>query len=331
MPTRPMTDDLKAQAVEAVERHGGVMQAARALGVPYTTLRHRYNMARLDPAIADSMDAVGTNMVPALAWAKTKSKDGTSYSVLLKPQADAESVVERIRSALDGMSVAPAIPAPRHADKDLLTLYPLADVHVGLMSWGRETGEDYNTATACERVRAWVGQCVASAPQSETAIILGVGDLLHADDQRNVTPQSKHQLDVDTRHFKTLDVSIAAIAACVEMALSKHKSVIVRILPGNHDMHSYMAVLFALAERYRENKRVEVQKIPGEFFAHEFGKVMIAAHHGDKAKAQQMVLFLADEYPELWGRTRPYVSNAPTKVNPCRSDFAILPPCRTRP
>ncbi|WP_371931230.1 DUF1501 domain-containing protein [Nioella sp. MMSF_3534] len=28
---------------------------------------------------------------------------------------------------------------------------------------------------------------------------------------------------------------------------------------------------------------------------------------------------------------RPYVSNAPTKVNPCRSDFAALLPCRTRP
>lgn len=30
---------------------------------------------------------------------------------------------------------------------------------------------------------------------------------------------------------------------------------------------------------------------------------MIAAHHGDKARADRLVMFLADEYAELWGRT----------------------------
>ena len=304
MPTPPLTEDVMAETLAAFERHGSVSAAAEALGLARSTFRNRLARAQLDPAIADSMAAIGTNMVPALAWAKTKSKDGTSYSVLLKPQASEEGALDAIRAAFAGLDAAPPVSAPRHADADLLTLYPLADVHIGMMAWGRETGEDYSTALACARVRDWVGQCVASAPPAETAVILGVGDLLHADDQRNVTPQSKHQLDVDTRYFKTVDVTISALAACVDLALQKHKRVILRILPGNHDTHSHLAVLFALAERYRENKRVEVQKLPGEFWAYEWGKVMLAAHHGDKAKAQQMVLFLADEYPELWGRTR---------------------------
>lgn len=304
MPTPPLTEEVMAETLAAFERHGTVKAAAEALSIPRSTFRNRLARAQLDPAIADSMQAVGTNMVPALAWAKTKSKDGTSYSVLLKPQGSEEGALDAIRAAFEGLDAAPPVSPPRHADADLLTLYPLADVHIGMMAWGRETGEDYSTALACARVRDWVGQCVASAPPAETAVILGVGDLLHADDQRNVTPQSKHQLDVDTRYFKTVDVTISALAACVDLALQKHKRVILRILPGNHDTHSHLAVLFALAERYRENKRVEVQKLPGEFWAYEWGKVMLAAHHGDKAKAQQMVLYLADEYPELWGRTR---------------------------
>jgi hypothetical protein len=65
-----------------------------------------------------------------------------------------------------------------------------------------------------------------------------------------------------------------------------------------------MAVLFALAERYRDNARIEVQKVPGEFFAYQFGKVLIAAHHGDKAKAERLVMFMADQYPEMWGASR---------------------------
>jgi hypothetical protein len=31
---------------------------------------------------------------------------------------------------------------------------------------------------------------------------------------------------------------------------------------------------------------------------------MVAAHHGDKAKADRMVFFMADEYAPMWGRTR---------------------------
>lgn len=304
MPTPPLDEHLKREVLAAFEEHGSVKRAAEALGLARSTFRNRLAAARLDPAISDSMAAVGTNLVPALAWAKTKSKDGTSYSVLLKPQADDQSIIDKIRSAFEGIDVAPPIDPPAQVDADLLTLYPLADVHIGMMAWAREAGEDYDTSLACERVRDWVGQCVASAPMAHTAVILGVGDLLHADDQRNVTPRSKHQLDVDTRHFKTIDVTIAALASCVDVALTKHQHIILRILPGNHDTHSHLAVLFALAERYRENPRVEVQKEPSEFFAYEFGTVMLSAHHGDKAKAERMVLFLADEYPELWGRTR---------------------------
>jgi hypothetical protein len=57
----------------------------------------------IDPAIRDSMAAVGTGLVPALAWAKTKFEDGTSYSVLLKPAAeDLPSIMGQMRDAFDG-------------------------------------------------------------------------------------------------------------------------------------------------------------------------------------------------------------------------------------
>jgi hypothetical protein len=179
----------------------------------------------------------------------------------------------------------------------------LADAHIGMMAWGKETGEDYDTGLAAARITDWVGRCVAASPASGTAVILDVGDLMHADDQTNQTPRSRHVLDVDTRHYRTLEVTIAALVTTVEIALRRHLEVIVRILPGNHNPHSYMAVMFALAERYREEPRVTIQKVPGEFFMIEFGKVMIAAHHGDKSKADRIVHYIADQYREAWGRT----------------------------
>jgi hypothetical protein len=196
------------------------------------------------------------------------------------------------------------VPAPDMADADLLTIYPLADAHVGMLAYGKETGESYNTDIAADRIRSWVARAVAASPSSAVAVILDVGDLTHADDDTNVTPRSKHPLTVDSRHFRTLEVTIAALSAAIECALQKHGRVIVRILPGNHNQTSYMAVMFALAERYRNEPRVEVQKVPGEFFIMEFGAVMLAAHHGHGAKPDRMVNFLADEYAQIWGRTR---------------------------
>jgi len=216
-----------------------------------------------------------------------------------------EETVAHIQKLFDGFEpIRVTVPAPAYHDDDLLTLYPIADAHMGMMAWGKETGENYNLDIASKRIIDWLGQCVAASPASGKAIILDVGDLTHGDDQTNQTPQSKHNLDMDTRHFKTIEATIITMAAAVELALAKHAEVVVRILPGNHNPNSYLAIMFALHERYRDEPRVKVQKIPGELFVHQFGKVLLSAHHGDKAKAERLVMFLADQYPELWGATR---------------------------
>ena len=314
------------EAVEALKEHGSISAAARALGLTrggmqgllrkagydasdraehMRGLALNVAMTTLDPAIKNAMGAVDTGLLPSVAWIKTKATaDAPGYSVMLRPQVDDEDIAERIRAALEGMEPAPPVSAPDHYDADLLTVYPLADCHVGLMAFGRETGEDYDTNIAVARIREWVGRAVEASPASSEAVILDVGDLTHADDQTNQTPRSKHVLDVDTRHFRTLEVTIAALAYAVEYALRKHARVTVRILPGNHNATAYLAVLFALAERYRNEPRVTVQKVPGEFFVMQFGECLLAAHHGHGGKPERMVMFLADQYAQLWGKTR---------------------------
>jgi hypothetical protein len=228
----------------------------------------------------------------SLRWIKTREGD-----------APIEDVIASLKAAFSDIPAALPVSPPLAVDDDLLTIYPLADAHVGMMAYGKETGESYDTNIATDRIRSWVARAVAASPSSAVAVILDVGDLTHADDDTNLTPRSKHPLTVDSRHFRTLDVTIAALASAIECALQKHAKVIARILPGNHNQTSYMAVMFALAERYRNEPRVEVQKVPGEFFVMEFGSVMLAAHHGHGAKADRMVHFLADEYAPIWGRT----------------------------
>jgi predicted DNA-binding protein (UPF0251 family) len=70
----PITQD-QADALRLIESGMSQRKAAKALGISRAALRWRIAMAErdIDPAIRDSMAAVGTGLVPALAWAKTKS------------------------------------------------------------------------------------------------------------------------------------------------------------------------------------------------------------------------------------------------------------------
>lgn len=301
----PITDEIAAEAVAALLEHGSGAKAARALGLARSTFSNRLLRAAqrgLDGSVPKAIppgqrvkglstlyDAGGNKV---LEWVKTKDDECT------------DDVLERIRSAFEGMFPAVPMPPPAHTLADLCTVYPIADAHLGLRAWGKETGSDYDTTIAAERITSWIAQCVASSPAAATAIILDVGDYTHADDDTNQTPRSKHALDVDTRIFRTLDVGLETLSASIGSALTKHADVHVVILPGNHNSTIYLALLFAIAERYRDEPRVKVHKKPGEFFIFEFGRVLIASHHGDKAKADRLVHFVADEFAEAWGRTK---------------------------
>ena len=312
MPTPPRSDAKCIECLQAFETEGSISAGARSLDMDRNTFRGYIRDAEkrglhLSSGSRDAMESAGLNGVEIKGgWRRVQHEDGSFDTVRWSaPPVNGDvDILEKIRDVFADLPVAPVVPSPNFKAKDLMTAYLISDAHLGMMSWGKETGEDYDTKKGADRLVNWIGQAIASAPVSETAIILSNGDLTHADDQTNQTPRSKHALDVDTRHYKTLDTTIIAVNTSIELALRKHKNVEVAILPGNHDMTAYMAVLFAVAERWRENPRVMVDRSPNEFFAKAFGKVMLAAHHGDKAKAERLVLFLADEYPEMWGQTR---------------------------
>ena len=289
------------EAVEAYERLGSKKAAARELGIDEKSLRKRLERAEkhIDPAIADSMKAVGTDMIPALAWAKVPAKDGEpGYSVLLKPpQAEPEDIIARIADAFSAIPPAPAVPVPAKIQDDLCTLWPLYDVHWGMHAWGKETGgADYDLKLAENDLIGAFERVLALVPFAAHSVILIGGDFFHADDNTAKTPGHGHNLDVDGRVFKTIDTAIRALDWVIQRVLSKSATVTVRVLRGNHDEHSHLYLTFALSERFRQAD-VEVIKDPRDLFMFQWGRASIFAHHGDKMKPQDMVMRLADVCP----------------------------------
>jgi hypothetical protein len=306
----------QAEAVAAFKRTGSVSKAAREMGLGERSFKRLLDRAgmtadartdyRLDPAIKNGMEAIGTRMVPALAWAKVPPKDGEiGYSLMLRPEAEPpEAVAERMRAALEGMVPAEPVVAPESVMADLCAVYPLMDAHVGMMAWGRETGsQDYDLGHAAKDMRHAFAKVLALTPAAEQAILIIGGDYFHSDDTRAETPANRHKLDVDGRFWKVLDVGIAIISETILRLLQKHARIHVRVLRGNHDPHSSMTLNFALAERYRDEPRVTIEKNPRDLFMMQWGRCAIFAHHGDKGKPQQMAIYLSDVCP-FWSETR---------------------------
>ncbi len=261
---------------------------------------------RLDPAIKNGMEAIGTRMVPALAWAKIPPKDGEiGYSLMLRPEAEPpEAFAERIREALEGMVPAEPVVAPESVMADLCAVYPLMDAHVGMMAWGRETGsQDYDLDHAAKDMRHAFAKVLALTPAAEQAILIIGGDYFHSDDTTGETFAKRHNLDMAGRFWEIVDVGIEIISETILRLLQKHGRVHVRALRGNHDPHSIMTLIFSLAERYRNEPRITIEKNPRDLFMMQWGKCAIFAHHGDKSKPQQMALYLSDVCP-FWSDTR---------------------------
>ncbi len=300
----------KARRVEIITRHlaegGSVASAADELGIAQNTLRQWWRDNRIDPAVQSGMAALGMDTAPAGGWIKSHTPDenGLTYSFML-PKADVvDDTADRIRTALEGLTPAEPVIPPQSVMADLCAVYPLMDAHVGMMAWGRETGgQDYDLALAALDMRTAFAKVLALTPAAESAVLIIGGDYFHSDDTRAETPQSKHKLDMDGRFHKVLDIGIAIIAETVERLLSKHSSLTIRVLRGNHDVHSHLILTFALAERYRQEPRVAVDKSSRDLFMLQWGKCAIFSHHGDKGKPQQMALYLSDVCP-FWSDTR---------------------------
>ena len=204
-------------------------------------------------------------------------------------------------AAYDGM--APVIPAPGISDNDLLTVYPLADLHVGLYSWGRESGDDYDVDIATDLVKQNIGLLVSKSEPSKHAVILGLGDLFHQNDQKNATPGSGHRLDVDGRWGRTFEAGAKLMTTLVDLVAQKHETVSVVLIPGNHDEDASVCLRVALSLFYSRNVRVKVYNKPGLHWSMRFGKVLLGATHGHTMKPDRMAMMLATDCAKDWGET----------------------------
>lgn len=227
-------------------------------------------------------------------WIKTK----------LDEEKQLQATIDAIREAFKDSPKVEPIPPPKICNSRLLTVYPFGDPHIGLRSYGLETGADYDIKIADRIMSSAAAHLIDIAPASETALVVSLGDLYHVDNLKNQTSRSGNTLDVDTRYSVMIRAGVTVMRGIIENALRKHKFVKVICVIGNHDDVGAMWLQLALSLFYENNPRVAIETKPGKFHYHRHGKVLIGTTHGDTGKPEKLAGVMAADVPELWGLTK---------------------------
>lgn len=299
--------------LEAIKTHGTQKAAAKALKINRRTIEKAISNLKLKAASKGySPDHDMTHVVPDGFKIKGVSslygEDGTLRAQWVKSTADTDG----LNAALEEFAItladsvkdlSPIVVPPKHTKHDLLSVYPMGDPHFGLYAWWQDSGDDFDLEIAEKLTCKAIDRLVASGPISHTALLLNLGDMFHADNQKNVS-MSGHQLDVDGRWAKVQQVGLKAMIYCVRRLLEKHTKVVVRINKGNHDLHSSYALALMIDAFFNSEPRVEVDLSPAVCWYYQFGKVLIGSTHGDTVKGKDMVGIMAADKAVEWGQTK---------------------------
>lgn len=188
--------------------------------------------------------------------------------------------------------------------EDLMTIYPIGDAHVGMLSHAEETGDNNDLKLTEERISKAMAISVDQAMPTEEAFIIDVGDWFHADDSSNSTPRGNNPLDVDGRYHRVLEVGLLLAARLIEQALSKHSKVHWRSAEGNHNPHTSVMINMFLKAYFRNEPRVVVHSSPANYFYHQFGKNLIGITHGHTCKPDKLGELMAVDCNDIWSNTK---------------------------
>lgn len=225
----------------------------------------------------------------------------------VKSSIDRERQAEMMREAIDAMCAdlprLTATAGPEHASADLMAVYPLGDPHIGLLSWGQESGQDWDLQIAEKAFCQVFDRLVRTAPPCSQAVIVNLGDYFHYDNMEGQTSRSKHSLDVDGRYAKMVQVGVKIMRQMITTCLEIHQNVRVINAVGNHDDTGALFLSICLAHIYENEPRVSVDISPAPFHYVQHGRTMFGVHHGHTCKPASLPGVMAADQPTMWGET----------------------------
>ena len=335
------TTERERSVLKAWQQAGSIASAAALLGMAradYRTVANRViSRARADGWTMPGELATDPKTWPANSSTLTRGTTDEGNVILQwdirrqdKYQRE-EAVRQAIAGLLEDLPSEPNTPAPRLLDTaaEFANVYTITDAHIGALAWQKETGSAWDTTIGERVVTGTMTGAIRNGFEADTAYVVFLGDVMHYDSMKSLTPAHGHLLDGDTRYPRLAKAACRMAANVVRAAIAKHKQVKVVTVEGNHDeIGSGFWLGEVLEARFGENDRVKFLTGPRVIRADLFGANLLAWHHGHTVKPDQLQGAVSSEYRREWGlaaRTYAHVGHRHSKwVPPARNGIQIV-------
>jgi hypothetical protein len=278
MSYRPRLNEDEWNLIQAHrEKHKGLAAECEAVGIPIDEVKH--------------------------GWYK-----GKHWSINFKNEIGIQDVMAGILQDMKSHAHKyPNIYYPEIKDGHLLVIDP-ADVHIGKLCRAFESGEDYNSQIAVQRVKEGVQGILAKAQGFNIDKILYIvgNDKLHVDTPRNTTTSGTYQ-DSHMMWYDAFRTALQLDREIIDM-LVQVAPVHVQFDPSNHDYQTGFFLAQTLEAWFSKCEGVTFNVSIAHRKYFKYGKNLIGTTHGDGAKFQDLPLLMAQEAAEHWAEcTHRYV------------------------
>lgn len=177
------------------------------------------------------------------------------------------------------------------------------DAHVGKLAWHEESGENFDSRIATDRVEAAVEDLLAQAKHYPLdSILLPWGNDLQQVDNLNGTTTSGTAVDRDSR-YQLMYRRTFALSRRVISRLASVAPVRVLIVPGNHDQLSTFTLGVAIEAYFHADRRVSVDNSARPRKYHRYGTTLLGFAHGHAEPHRRLPMLMPVEEPTLWSQT----------------------------
>ncbi len=300
------------QLIEACAKAGSARAAAKSIGASKSSVQEAVNRVKEYAARKGWAPdhAMGHPVAPGFEVSGTstlRNQDGEVVMQWQKTRQDDEARLEAMRAAVKALceDVKPAAPVKFKGPtmNRLMSVYPLADPHIGMYASAVETGCEWTTEHIEQALNRAIDYLVDWSLPAKRGVLLVLGDLFHTENMDGTTSRSKHVLDLSGRFPNHIEVGLRVLRRAAYRMLKKHEIVDFLFVPGNHDETLIHAMRAVFAMLYENEPRLTVNSTCAERQYLEHGTVLLGAVHGHKTKDEQLPGLMATEQPQAWGRT----------------------------
>jgi hypothetical protein len=175
-----------------------------------------------------------------------------------------------------------------------------SDIHINKLCSAFETGEDYNSQIAVQRVKDGVASIIQKSKgfNIDKVVLIVGNDVLNTDNAKNATTKGTSQ-DVHLKWFDAFIMAKQLYIDVIETLVSIANLEIVYNV-SNHDEMSGFFLMDSLYSWYNQHPNIEFNRSPSHRKYTTYGKNLIGTTHGDGAKQNDLPLLMCHEASNHW-------------------------------